>query len=145
MLTRKLPDVLSSLQEYSRFIYTLAEHYSAIQNSTLIVIPLGATMGSARGILYFEHSITLRVVEEIDFRAARIDYYSYTIEQTGERLYWYDPQPHPDDPTLAANHPHHKHVPPDIKHNRIPAPGLSFEQPNLPFLIREIEGLLEEE
>lgn len=115
MLTRKLPDVLSSLQEYSRFIYTLAEHYSAIQNSTLIVIPLGATMGSARGILYFEH------------------------------FYWYDPQPHPDDPTLAANHPHHKHVPPDIKHNRIPAPGLSFEQPNLPFLIREIEGLLEEE
>jgi hypothetical protein len=29
-------------------------------------------------------------------------------------------------------------IPPDIKHNRIPAPGLSFTQPNLPFLIEEI-------
>ncbi len=36
-------------------------------------------------------------------------------------------------------HPHHKHIPPDIKHNRVPAPGLSFTQPNLPFLIEEIE------
>ncbi len=35
-----------------------------------------------------------------------------------------------------------KHIPPDIKHHRIPAPELSFTQPNLPFLIREIEGLL---
>ncbi len=35
--------------------------------------------------------------------------------------------------------PHHKHIPPDIKHHRIPAPGLSFQQPNLPFLIEEIE------
>lgn len=33
----------------------------------------------------------------------------------------------------------HKHVPPDIKHHRIPAPGISFEQPNLPFLIEELQ------
>ena len=30
------------------------------------------------------------------------------------------------------------HVPPDIKHHRIPAPDLSFTRPNLPFLIEEI-------
>jgi hypothetical protein len=30
-------------------------------------------------------------------------------------------------------------MPPDLKHNRIPAPDLSFTQPNLPFLIAEIE------
>ena len=36
-------------------------------------------------------------------------------------------------------HPHHKHVRPDIKHHRVPAPGLSFQAPNLPFLIREVE------
>jgi len=53
-----------------------------------------------------------------------------------------DPQPHPDDPMLASTHPHHKHVSPDIKHNRIPAPGLTFDQPNFPFLIREIEETL---
>jgi hypothetical protein len=45
----------------------------------------------------------------------------------------------PNEPSLASTHPHHKHVPPNIKRNRIPAPGLSFVQPNLPFLIEEIE------
>ena len=55
-----------------------------------------------------------------------------------KRLYWYDSQPHPHTPELQNTHPHHKHIPPDIKHNRIPAPGLSFTQPNLPFLIEEI-------
>jgi len=30
-------------------------------------------------------------------------------------------------------HPHHKHISPDLKHHRIPAPNLSFAQPNLPF------------
>jgi len=40
--------------------------------------------------------------------------------------------------TLASTHPHHKHIPPDLKHHRIPAAGLSFTQPNLPFLIQEI-------
>ena len=134
--------MLTSLQSYSYFIYTLSEHYSSIQNSTLIVIPLGATMASARGVIQFDKGVSLRVVEEIDFQTQQIEYYSYTVEQNGERLYWYDPQPHPDNPNLASTHPHHKHVPPDIKHNRIPAPGLSFKQPNLPFLIDEIEQTL---
>lgn len=53
-------------------------------------------------------------------------------------LYWYDSQEHPDDPTLASTHPHHKHIPPDIRHHRILAPHLSFYQPNLPFLIEEV-------
>ena len=39
-----------------------------------------------------------------------------------------------------STHPHHKHVPPNIKRNRIPAPEISFGQPNLPFLIEEIEA-----
>jgi hypothetical protein len=43
--------------------------------------------------------------------------------------------------TNDSTHPHHKHIPPNIKHNRIPAPGLSFDQPNLPLLIAEIEQL----
>jgi hypothetical protein len=34
---------------------------------------------------------------------------------------------------------YHRHVPPNIKRNRIPAPGLSFTRPNLTFLIEEIE------
>ena len=46
--------------------------------------------------------------------------------------------------TLASTFPHHKHIPPDIKHNRIPAPEISFTQPNLPVLIQEIEVLIKE-
>ena len=41
--------------------------------------------------------------------------------------------------TLASTNPHHKHIPPNIQRHRVPAPGLSFSKPNLPFLIKEIE------
>lgn len=34
-------------------------------------------------------------------------------------------------------------LPPDLKYNRIPAPEMSFTQPNLPALIQEIETLIE--
>ena len=44
--------------------------------------------------------------------------------------------------SLAATFPHHKHVPPDIKHHRIPAPDISFTRPNLPVLLQEIEALI---
>lgn len=50
----------------------------------------------------------------------------------------YGPLPHPHIPEMASTHPHHKHVPPDIKHHRLPAPHLSLAQPNLPFLIQEV-------
>jgi hypothetical protein len=43
---------------------------------------------------------------------------------------------------VAPTHPHHKHVPPDIKHHRVPALQMSFAQPNLPGLIAEIEALV---
>ena len=55
-----------------------------------------------------------------------------------EKLYWYDSFPHPNDPALAGTHPRHKHMHPDIKHHRVPAPDLSFTRPNLPFLIEEV-------
>lgn len=78
--------------------------------------------------------------EELDFADALIVSYGYEAYRGEDRLYWYDDFPHPHDPTLRATFPHHKHVPPDIKHHRIPAPEMSFEQPNLPTLIREIES-----
>jgi len=46
---------------------------------------------------------------------------------------------------VAETYPHHKHVPPDIKHHRIPAPEMSFTHPNLPVLIREVEELLQQQ
>jgi hypothetical protein len=46
---------------------------------------------------------------------------------------------------LASTHPHHKHIPPDLKSNRVPAPEMSFVRPNLPHLIAEIERRLAKE
>lgn len=134
------------LAEYERFVYTLPAAYLSISRSSLTVIRRGAKTALLTGELDVA-GYRLVVREKLSFadNSFRIFSYGYEVWRGDEKLYWYDSQAHPDDPTLAATHPHHKHVPPDIKHNRIPAPGLSFEQPNLPFLIREIEGLLEEE
>lgn len=126
---------LLSLPDYERFVYTLPQHYPSIHQSTLVVIRHGATFAELSGAITFDGDITLEVWEDLNFAKGVIQGYSYAVNQGGQRLYWYDPQPHPNDPSLAPTHPHHKHVPPDIKHNRIPAPGLSFNQANLPFLI----------
>jgi hypothetical protein len=55
----------------------------------------------------------------------------------------YDAQPHPDGSTLQRTDLHHKLAPPDIKHNRIPAPEMSFARPSLAVLMAEIERLLQ--
>jgi len=54
-----------------------------------------------------------------------------------DKHYWYDDQPHPHDVSLQSTFPHHKHIHPDIKHHRIPAAGIQFDQSNLPFLVQE--------
>jgi hypothetical protein len=91
------------------------------------------------GAIEFDNDVVLRVYERLDFARQRIMTYSYEVWRGQRQLYWYDPWEHPDDARLASSFPHHKHVPPDIKHHRIPAPKLSFTRPNLPFLIEEIE------
>jgi hypothetical protein len=134
--------MLPNLRSYEHFIYTLPQYYSSIYQSTLVLIPHGAAFAELTGTLLFEQDIRLIIWEDLDFDEGMIQGYSYAVEQDGERLYWYDPQPHPNDPTLASTHPHHKHVPPNIKRNRIIAPGLGFDQENLSFLIKEIEQAL---
>lgn len=131
--------MLSSLHHYSEFVYELPDTCPSIQRFQLILSPRGATVGLLEGTVEFDHGVVLRVLERLDFARQRIVYYSYEVRREGALLYWYDPWPHPNDPTLAATHPHHKHVPPNLKHHRILAPDLSFEHPNLPFLIEEIE------
>ncbi len=80
--------------------------------------------------------------EELDFAIGLITAYGYEVYRHEERLYWYDDFPHPNDPTLASSFPHHKHVPPDLKHNRKPAPQISFGRPNLGVILEEIEELM---
>ncbi|MEW5829609.1 MAG: DUF6516 family protein [Chloroflexota bacterium] len=110
--------------------------------STVAVWSESPYTGTAEGEIVFTHGIRLRIREELDFEAGIITAYGYEAYRGEERLYWYDDFPHPHDPTLASTFPHHKHVPPDIKHHRVPAPAMSFERPNLPVLIQEIETLV---
>jgi hypothetical protein len=135
---------LQSLRDYETYVYTLAQQHPIVQRSTLTVIRRGAMAAVLRGSVEFFDGYRLVVREKLSFAQPTgvIKSYGYEIWRDNELLYWYDSQPHPHDPTLASTHPHHKHVPPDIKHNRRPAPGLSFSQPNLPALIAEIEQLL---
>jgi len=127
-----------SLRDYEEFIYTLPQQFPIIVSSTLVVFRRGATIGMVVGELFFDHGCRLVVKERFQERdQVVLMRYGYEVWRNDEKLYWYDPQPHPNNPELASTHPHHKHIPPDIKNNRIPAPGLSFAKPNLPFLIQE--------
>jgi hypothetical protein len=131
--------MLPPLSEYELLIYGLPDRYPSIRQSTLVVIRHGPSFAEVLGTVGFEDDVTLTVWEDLDFARGAIQGYSYSVSQRGERLYWYDPQPHPNDPSLTDTFPHHKHTPPDIKRHRVPAPGIDFDQPNLPRLIEEIE------
>lgn len=131
--------MLPTLSDYERLVYTLPDRYPSIRHSTLVVARHGPAFAELTGAIEFEGGITLTVWEDLNFASGVIQGYSYAVSRGEERLYWYDPQPHPNDPTLASTSPHHKHIPPDIKHHRVPAPGISFEYPNLPGLIEELD------
>lgn len=108
-----------------------------------MVAQRGRLYAELAGELIFNSGYRLVVYERLtwDSDELTIEGYSYEVWQGNTKLFWYDSQPHPDDPSLAATAPHHKHVPPNIKHHRIPAPGLTFNAPNLPFLIQEIAAM----
>lgn len=131
---------LKSLNDYSVFV---AEWLSQpnIVSSTVSVWSDSPYTGIAEGEVLFTNGLRLRTREEMDFDAGLIISYGYEVYRGEERLYWYDDFPHPNDPTLASTMPHHKHIPPDIKHHRVPAPTMSFVQPNLPAIIEEIEEI----
>jgi hypothetical protein len=135
-----------SLREYEEFVYTLPQWHHSLVASTLVVVQRGSVLATVTGELRFVDGYKLVVRERLTAESGSlmIERYSYEGWHSDELLYWYDSQPHPDIPELAPTHPHHKHVPPDIKHNRVPAPDLSFTEPNLPFLIQEIEQLLQQ-
>jgi len=130
-------------EDYELYLYTLIEKYPSIKRSTITFIRLGSTLTRVAGDIYFGNDIRLVVRERVLYHRLPIvlDWYGYEVYRGEEKLYWYDSQPHPDDEVLQSTHPHHKHIPPDIKHNRIPAANISFTQPNLPALISEIESL----
>ena len=136
---------LRNAADYELFLYTIAQQFSSIRRSTLTFARLGASLMRVAGELYFDHDLRLVARERLlyDRSPLVIDWYGYEIWHGEEKLFWYDSQPHPNEPELQDSHPHHKHIPPDIKHHRVPTPEMSFSHPNLPVLIREIEGLIQ--
>lgn len=147
--------------QYEHLVYTLPASYPSIRLSTLVLTPPGLDTARLTGLVAFDDDVVLCVYELLNFQQGLIETYRYEVSRCDppftespppeaaeycragylgkEKLYWYDSWPHPNDPTLAATHPHHKHILPDIKHHRVAAPKRSFSQPNLPFLIKEIE------
>lgn len=134
-------DPLHSLDAYSEFIARTLDRPS-VKRSTVRVWSISPFTGIAEGEIWFRNDFRLRIREEIDFDENLIVSYGYEVYRGREKLFWYDDFPHPHDPRLSTTHPHHKHIPPNIKRNRIPAPGLSFEVPNLRIIVREIEQLI---
>jgi hypothetical protein len=150
---------LASPSDYSIFIHELPERYTSIERSSLVYIALGTQFGKVIGMVFFANNVILCVQEFLNLELQVIEGYGYEVSRSlapvdhepspdeycgasypdKEKLYWYDSFPHPHDPTLAPTHPHHKHIPPNIKRNRISAPNLTFTAPNLHFLIEEIE------
>lgn len=137
---------LRTSKDYELFLYTLTDQFPSVRRSTVTLIRRGATIARVTGELYFDGDVRLVVRERLVYHRLPvvIDWYGYEVWRENKKLYWYDSQPHPSDPTLQGTEPHHKHIPPDIKHNRIPAPAMSFTQSNLPTLIHEIEALINE-
>lgn len=132
---------LKSINSYSSFITELFDR-PTVERSAVSVWSTSPYTGIAEGEVFFIHGFKLRLREELDFEKGLIRTYGYEVFSGENKLYWYDDFPHPNDPVLAETFPHHKHVPPDIKRNRISAPEMSFNQPNLSAIIREIEGLI---
>ncbi|MBC8180676.1 hypothetical protein H8E88_06075 [candidate division KSB1 bacterium] len=135
---------LRTPEDYELFIYTIAEKFPSVLHSTLTFIRKGSSLAKVSGELLFEQEIRLIIRERIlyDRLPVVIDWYGYEIWQRDKKLFWYDSQPHPNDLNLQSTHPHHKHIPPDIKHNRIPASEMSFTRPNIIKLIHEIETII---
>jgi hypothetical protein len=133
-----------SLRDYEEFVYTLQQGFSAIKSSSLVVIQRAKRVAILQGEITFIYGYRLVIRERLSYDdTVMIEDYGYELWHGSEKIAWYDSQPHPGNSTLASTHPHHKHILPDIKHNRIPAPNMSFTRPNLPTLIQEIEELIE--
>lgn len=128
-------------EAYERLVYSLADSHPEVTASSWRLYTNSSTTCFVRGRIWFRRDLELRIFEFLDLSDGELLEYSYTVFQAGERIRWYDPQPHPEIPELSSTFPHHYHMLPDIKRNRHPAPGISFTQPNLTTLIADVARL----
>lgn len=134
-------DALRTIGDYELFLYEITNQFPCVRVSSVVLVRRGASLARVAGELRFDLGFRLVVRERLIDTGSRvvIDWYGYEAWRGDEKLFWCDPQPHPDDPSLASTQPHHRHVPPDMKHNRVPDPEMSFVKPNIPALIADIE------
>ena len=129
---------LDDIENYSVFVYALAERHKFVTGSTLTLTRIGATLGKLEGRVELQGGIHLDVWELVDFAERRIRTYSYEVYRGEEKVCWYDSWEHPEIPALASTFPHHKHMPPNLRDNRVPAPGISFASPNLGVVLEDV-------
>jgi hypothetical protein len=129
-----------SLPDYEHLLYTLTDSQPAVIASTLIVVKRGPGVAIVSGEVHVAGGRRLAVREVLTWDAGPVSIQSYGYEawKGSKKVYWYDSQPHPNEPILAPTAPHHKHIEPDIKRHRVPAPGLTFAAPNIPLLVDEL-------
>jgi hypothetical protein len=129
---------------YEHLLYTVVQQYPEVKTSSLHLFTVSESTGKVEGHVLFYNGLELRIHEVIDLADGEILDYNYDVLRDEEPVRWYDPQPHPELAELARTFPHHRHEPPDIKHNRRPAPGIGFQVPNLPALIADCIELAKE-
>lgn len=112
-----------SLSDYEEYVYTLPQQEPHIVRATLVVARRGHGIATVSGEIHLNNGYRLSVYEILTWEHGPIviQRYSYGIWYGNEKCCWYDPQPHPDNRELDSTAPHHKHVPPDIKHHRLSA------------------------
>ena len=94
-----------SRREYEEYVYTLPLRHPAVASSTLVVAPRGACVVTLTGELMFPAGYRLKVRERFTFDGGPLllESYGYEVWRNNEQLYWYDSQPHPDDPTSGGD------------------------------------------
>ena len=129
---------LDDIASYSAFVYALRERLRFVTGSTLALAPIGATLAKLEGRIECQGGIHLEVWELIDFAERRIRTYSYEVYRGDEKVCWYDAWEHPEISALAVTFPHHKHMPPNLRDNRVPALGIRFDAPNLDVVLEDV-------
>ena len=129
---------LADLRSYSDFIYTLSERHPFVTASTLTLAPIGATLAKLEGRIECRGGVRVEVFELVDFAVIRIRAYSYEVYRGGEKVGWYDAWEHPEIPSLSSTFPHHKHMLPNLRDNRVPAPGISFTSANVDVVLEDV-------
>src|SRR6266446_9538412 len=97
---RRMSNPLRTPADYEFFVYSLQELFPTIRRSTVRLVRRGASLARIVGEFHFDQNVRLVVRERIVYHRlpAVIDEYGYEVWQGNEKLYWYDSQPHPNDP-----------------------------------------------